>query len=377
MTKIKNILLIGRTGSGKSTLGNILSNSNEFVETNVGTSETKKVKFLSFELEIGQEKVKYRVIDTVGIGDDQLNIEEVLYRLGESQFLIEEDGLNQIFFMVNGRIGREGIEAFKLLNSVIFDYEAVKYTTMIRTNFSEFEDEDACERDSRKLREAHPEFKSVKMVHIDNPQPKGRYARIAEESRAESRKRLITHLGSVSHLNYQSSVLLSMKERFKDYVSDEGKFKELEEEMKDLKLKEEERGREMERLEQIRREEMERVKREFEESERRREDELWEEKQRMEVEIEAEKVKMEEERERERAEERERIERLREEFEQRQREAAEESKENIREIRREAEERFLQEQQARRQEQQAQLQNEALRGIIELGTAAAAAMWRI
>ena len=232
MTKIKNILLIGRTGSGKSALANVLSNSNEFTEIADVTSETKKVKFSEFELELGQKKAKYRVIDTVGIGDDQLNEEAVLYHLGEVQPLLIE-GLNQIFFVVNGRISREGVEAFKLLNSVIFEQDALKYTTIIRTNFPEFEEKESCERDSRKLQEAHPEFQSVKMVHIDNPYPKGRYVGIAEECRAESRKRLITHLGSVSHLNYQSSIIFSMNKRLNSYMSEEERFKKLEKSMKE------------------------------------------------------------------------------------------------------------------------------------------------
>ncbi|CAG8448293.1 1221_t:CDS:2 [Funneliformis mosseae] len=43
-------------------------------------------------------------------------------------------------------------EAYKLLNSVIFDSEVVDYTTIIRTNFPEFENEEACRRDREKLR---------------------------------------------------------------------------------------------------------------------------------------------------------------------------------------------------------------------------------
>jgi predicted GTPase len=63
MTEVRNILLIGPTGSGKSTLGNVLINRNEnfekVFEENGRTKETKIE-------EVEREGTKYRVIDTVG-----------------------------------------------------------------------------------------------------------------------------------------------------------------------------------------------------------------------------------------------------------------------------------------------------------------------
>lgn len=46
---IRNILLIGRTGKGKSTLANVLSNTQEFAKGKYGISETRSVQAKEFQ----------------------------------------------------------------------------------------------------------------------------------------------------------------------------------------------------------------------------------------------------------------------------------------------------------------------------------------
>src|SRR5690606_24647628 len=100
---IKNILLIGRTGNGKSTLANVLADTNIFTESADSVSETRSIKTKTFELGLDDEKAKYCVIDTVGVGDTQLDTKDVLYKLGKVAYFVKKNGLNQIFFVTSGR----------------------------------------------------------------------------------------------------------------------------------------------------------------------------------------------------------------------------------------------------------------------------------
>lgn len=48
MINTKMILLIGRSGRGKSTLANVVTNTNNFKESSSSVSETKKVQSEQF-----------------------------------------------------------------------------------------------------------------------------------------------------------------------------------------------------------------------------------------------------------------------------------------------------------------------------------------
>jgi septin family protein len=86
MTDTRNILLIGRTGGGKSTIANVLLNKNEqfeevFRESSESVSETRDLQIELLEIKLdeeGKEKVNYRVVDTVGVGDTKIDPQGVL-----------------------------------------------------------------------------------------------------------------------------------------------------------------------------------------------------------------------------------------------------------------------------------------------------------
>jgi len=78
MNNVKTILLIGRTGNGKSTLANVIANkTDKLVEGEFAVSQTKKIQTVEFE----DDGIKYQVVDTVGIGDTKMTMDRVLRRL--------------------------------------------------------------------------------------------------------------------------------------------------------------------------------------------------------------------------------------------------------------------------------------------------------
>jgi len=238
MTKIKNILLIGRTGNGKSTLANVISGTNRFRESADSVSETRRIEIAEFEENVtrdGSEKIRYRVIDTVGIGDTRLTPRAVLGTIQEAKEYLEQ-GLSQILFITNGRFTEEEMIAYKLLRQVIFDNEVVGYTTIIRTSFPEFENWEACERDRQALKNENRDLlditNSSKIIYVDNPPINSSNARrnaVNKETREVSREILLTLLGTFTG-NYRPENLVQMNERINNYKTEKEK---LEEELKE------------------------------------------------------------------------------------------------------------------------------------------------
>src|SRR5258708_6586711 len=71
------VLIMGKTGSGKSTCGNVLSNSTYFREAFFGVSGTRDWHLGVFSLE-GQT---LRIVDTIGFEDTHITEEEVVSNL--------------------------------------------------------------------------------------------------------------------------------------------------------------------------------------------------------------------------------------------------------------------------------------------------------
>jgi len=139
-----NILLIGRSGRGKSTLANVVTNTNKFKESSGSASETKKIQSEEFTNE--EDNTNYLIIDTPGIGDTKMSDNEVLDIIAEAVFLVK-DGLDQVFFVIDKRFDQSEMATYNLLRTIIFDEHITNHTTITRTRFEEFEDEEKCKKD--------------------------------------------------------------------------------------------------------------------------------------------------------------------------------------------------------------------------------------
>ncbi|CAJ0634979.1 6864_t:CDS:2 [Entrophospora sp. SA101] len=231
----RTILLIGRTGSGKSTVANVISGTKEFKESSGSTSETRDANVREFLI----DGMSFRLIDTVGLGDTKLTQQEVLYKLADASHSIE-NGLSQILFVTSGRFTKEEVDAYGLLRTIIFDNNVVKYTTIVRTNFPEFEDADECENDKRQIINENKDLSAVikackKVIHIDNPPLVGRAKETNKIIRDESRKRVLLHLNACKEV-YRPENLDQLNERIGSYMTEKEVLEKL---VADRKFREE------------------------------------------------------------------------------------------------------------------------------------------
>jgi predicted GTPase len=239
MNKI-TVLLIGRTGSGKSALANVISDDKKFNESGLSVSETRDIQIENFEI----DGVSYQIIDTVGIGDTKLTTQQVLNKLADASYSIKE-GLNQILFVTDGRFKEEEIMAYDLLRSVIFDTNVAGFTTIVRTKFPEFESPEKCEEDRKAMMEENQKLSEVikaskKVIHVDNLPETGSYAEIGKKVRQSSRTVLLTYLKTCQDV-YKPENLSGLNERISSYMTEKDQMKiqmvSLNKQLEELKAK--------------------------------------------------------------------------------------------------------------------------------------------
>ena len=116
MTEKRTVLLLGSTGNGKSTIGNVIGGNNLFKEGEDGVSETRNIDIKTFTVE--DEDIEYKIIDTIGIGDTRFSERDVLVKIADAADAIK-DGLNQVFFVTSGRFTSKEIRAYNIIRKVI------------------------------------------------------------------------------------------------------------------------------------------------------------------------------------------------------------------------------------------------------------------
>lgn len=158
---IKNLLIIGRTKVGKSTLCNVLCDINDFDENENLASKTRSFQDKVFVW----KETEYNVIE-IGVS----SIRENLYnRIGEVQ-----KGISQVLLLVDERFTAEEIRTLESFEKENFNTGIVKYTTIVRTKFENFKIEKKCEEDKKQMccgSEAITKiFKSSRdIIYVDNP----------------------------------------------------------------------------------------------------------------------------------------------------------------------------------------------------------------
>jgi len=246
---IRNILIIGITGSGKSALANALvseSGKNQFGEKNSSTSATKSFKTSNIFEYQGK---KYRIIDNIGFGDtNNITEEEILLKVGEGIHAAKE-GINQVLFVFKDRFSPEHVMAFNLFENFISETGITKFATIIRTNFPSFKKEDKCEKDKQDLIDQTKELNQIisscnGIIHVDNPaipeideddSDNEREIAIHSKKRKESREKVLNHLAENCSEIYKLKKWDSINFMMDDYKKRIEKTDSSEEERKAVK----------------------------------------------------------------------------------------------------------------------------------------------
>jgi len=180
---VKNILIVGWTGSGKSTLSNVLSENNEFLVSGKSISGTKVGKISK---EFKWQDNHYCVIDNIGFGDIKVNEKETLIRIGEA-INSAYQGLSDVLFVFDGRFSKKETES---LHKLVALKIANRHVTLVRSKFDNFGNEKECEEDKKKLEKESPEVNKLidncrGLLHINNED---------EDSQSDSREVILNHL---------------------------------------------------------------------------------------------------------------------------------------------------------------------------------------
>ncbi|CAG8684223.1 uncharacterized protein OCT59_001584 [Rhizophagus irregularis] len=168
----KNLIIVGRTGGGKSTLSNVITESDVFEESGSSISVTKNFQKKNFEW----NGKSFNVVDTIGVGDTKLSTKKVLYKVLDGIFSIPE-GISQILFVIDGRFTAEEAKIFNMLKGSIFDIFEIgilDYVTIVRTKFSNFKNKDKCEADKKQLHNENENIANIvrscrDVIYVDNP----------------------------------------------------------------------------------------------------------------------------------------------------------------------------------------------------------------
>jgi predicted GTPase len=206
-------LIVGRTGNGKSTVANVLSNTNNFSESSSSVSATKETQSEIFEW----KGVNYRVVDTIGFSDTKLSRDIFIHKIAKSIDQMPE-GINQILFVIGNRFTNEEIEALETLKNDILEESIKDYITIIKPRFDNFRKEEKCKEDIQQMLKNGGNLAELilscqeRVIHVNNPsldvdisddEEQESTIILNKKARNKSREKLLDYLDSKCQNTYK------------------------------------------------------------------------------------------------------------------------------------------------------------------------------
>ncbi|CAB4431282.1 unnamed protein product [Rhizophagus irregularis] len=229
---VKNIIIVGRAGGGKSTLANVLTNTDEFKESAYAVSETKIFRKKEFKW----NEINFRVVDTIGAGDTKLSLKDILYKIVDGIYAMPE-GISQMLYVVDGRITGEEISTFNMIeDSILQDkINIFGYVTLVRTKFDNFKRTEECKRDKEKLLEGDENIAKIvrkcnDVIHVDNPPINSDFydddddvaqiIKMNKNNRQNSRQKLLEYLEGVDPVKKNKYFKLKTWDKLRENISE-------------------------------------------------------------------------------------------------------------------------------------------------------------
>eukprot|EP01113_Clastostelium_recurvatum_P012863 TRINITY_DN1670_c0_g1_i3.p1 TRINITY_DN1670_c0_g1~~TRINITY_DN1670_c0_g1_i3.p1 ORF type:complete len:250 (-),score=25.18 TRINITY_DN1670_c0_g1_i3:271-1020(-) len=230
------VVILGSTGDGKSTLANVITGTDEFVENPFAASETRHHKTVQYR----DRDTVIEVTDTIGVNDTGLTQQQVLLKLADTCYDLR-DGFNHVLMTTTGRFTQEAILTHKLLTEVIFDPHVGNYMTVVRTKFPGYANPDKCRMDIASMMRipgaAHIIQTTKKVLHVNNMTDCDDEVRW-RQVRAENALRLRTYLATCQDV-YKPRNLEMINERIESCVEEQNRSKRTLQELESIKIKSE------------------------------------------------------------------------------------------------------------------------------------------